>query len=141
MNAARIIVAALCMLPLASQAGVIDIGMYDSMRFAPAAVTVARGDTVVFIVRNEGKLRHEIVIGTPDEISHQRHAMQHDPGMAHAAPNMAHLAPGERGQLRWRADQPGQFEYACLLPGHYEAGMRGTIAVQAARITSDSGYE
>jgi uncharacterized cupredoxin-like copper-binding protein len=130
MNGARIIVAALFMLPLASQAGVIDIGMFDSMRFAPAAVTVARGETIVFIVRNEGKVRHEIVIGTPDEISHHRHAMQHDPGMAHAAPNMAHVAPGARGSLSWRSDQSGQYEYACLLPGHYEAGMRGTIAVQ-----------
>ncbi len=130
MIAARIIFAALFVAPLASHAGEIDIRMSDSMRFAPAALTVARGETIHFIVRNQGKVPHEIVIGTPDEIAHHRHAMQHDPGMAHAAPNMAHVAPGGREQLSWRAERPGQFEFACLLPGHYEAGMRGTIAVQ-----------
>jgi uncharacterized cupredoxin-like copper-binding protein len=130
MIAARIILAALLAAPFASHAGVIEIGMSDSMRFAPAALTVARGDTIHFIVRNEGKIAHEIVIGTPAEIAHHRHGMRHDPGMAHAAPSMAHVAPGEREQLSWRADRPGRFEFACLLPGHYEAGMRGTIAVQ-----------
>ena len=107
----------------------IAIGMFDSMRFAPARLTVTRGETVRFVVRNKGQARHEIVIGTPDEIAHHRHAMQRDSGMAHAAPNMAHVAPGRREQLTWRFDFAGQLVFACLLPGHYEAGMHGAITV------------
>ena len=107
----------------------VDIGMFDSMRFTPGELTVTRGETIRFVVRNEGKVRHEIVIGTPDEITHQRHAMQHDPGTAHAAPTMVHVAPGKSEQLTWRFGVPGQFAFACLLPGHYEAGMQGTITV------------
>ena len=109
----------------------LDIGMFDSMRFSPARLTVASGETIRFIVRNLGKVRHEIVIGTAIEIAHHRHAMQHDPGMAHAAPNMAHVAPGRREHLTWQFDRPGELEFACLLPGHYEAGMRGAITVLA----------
>ena len=114
----------------------LDIGMFDSMRFSPARLTVAGGETIRFIVRNLGRLRHEIVIGTADEIAHHRHAMRHDPGMAHAAPNMAHVAPGQREQLTWQFDHPGELEFACLLPGHYEAGMRGAITVLARPSTT-----
>ncbi len=113
----------------AGQARTIDISMFDTMRFSPATLTVALGDTIRFNVRNAGKARHEIVIGSRDDIAHHRHAMQNDPGMAHAAPNMAHVAPGKREQLTWRFEHPGQLEFACLLPGHYEAGMHGTITV------------
>jgi uncharacterized cupredoxin-like copper-binding protein len=135
MSMVRTIVALLA--ALASQAAIagaprtVDIGMFDSMRFSPGVLTVARGETIRFIVRNVGKLRHEIVIGTPEEIAHHRHAMLNDPGMAHASPNMAHVAPGKREQMTWRFGIPGQLEFACLLPGHYEAGMRGTITVLA----------
>ena len=133
MTAFRIIATLLAV--LASQAAsastvrTVDIGMFDSMRFSPAQLTVASGETIRFKVRNKGKIRHEIVIGTLDEIAHHRHAMQVDPGMAHAAPNMAHVAPGKREWLTWQFDRPGQLAYACLLPGHYEAGMHGTITV------------
>ena len=112
-----------------AQARNVDIGMFDTMRFSPSKLTVERGETIRFTVRNEGKLRHEIVIGTEDEIAHHRHAMQQESGMAHEAPNMAHVAPGKRGHLTWQFDDPGQLAFACLLPGHYEAGMHGTITV------------
>ena len=133
MIAFRTIVALLA--ALASQgasaggARTVDIGKFDSMRFSPARLTVARGETIRFVVRNKGKLKHEIVIGTPDGIAHHRHAMLRDPGMAHAAPYMAHVDPGKREQLSWTFERPGQLAYACLLPGHYEAGMHGTITV------------
>lgn len=113
----------------ATDARKVAIDMYDSMRFSPARLSVARGETIRFVVRNKGKLKHEIVIGTLDEIAHHRHAMLADPGMAHAAPSMVHVDPGKREQLRWTFERPGQLAYACLLPGHYEAGMHGTITV------------
>ena len=106
-----------------------DIGMLDTMRFAPGKLQFARGETVRFVVRNEGQAEHEIVIGTAEDIVRHRQAMQRDPDMAHAAPHMAHVTPGAKEELVWKFDRAGQFEFACLLPGHYEAGMRGTITV------------
>ncbi len=113
----------------ADVARTLDIGMLDSMRFAPAALQFARGQTVRLVVRNQGEAQHEIVIGTPDDIVRHREAMRADPDMAHGAPHMAHVAPGDTHDLVWKFDRAGQFEFACLLPGHYEAGMRGTITV------------
>ena len=108
----------------------VAIGMADSMRFAPGELVVARGQTVKIIARNDGKVQHEIVLGTPAEIIQHRESMQRDPHLAHGAPNMAHVAPGESEQLIWQFAHKGKFEFACLLPGHYEAGMSGTIVVQ-----------
>lgn len=106
----------------------VAIGMFDSMRFSPSQLTVTRGETIRFSVRNAGKIKHEMIIGTREELAHHRHAMQHDPG-AHDASNMVHLGPGKQKHLTWQASQPGPLMFACLLPGHYEAGMHGTITV------------
>jgi uncharacterized cupredoxin-like copper-binding protein len=108
----------------------LDVGMYDSMRYAPEDITLRRGDTVRLVARNAGQVLHEIVLGTSDEIRLLRQALQRDPAMMHAAPFMLHVAPGERGEIVWQFDRAGRFEFACLLPGHYEAGMKGTIAVR-----------
>lgn len=107
----------------------VTIGMADAMRFAPGALVVERGQTVRIIARNDGKVLHEIVLGSRAEIDQHRAAMRADPGMAHGAPYMAHVAPGASRQIIWQFDRPGNFVFACLLPGHYESGMTGTIAV------------
>ncbi|MGZ8287763.1 MAG: cupredoxin domain-containing protein [Telluria sp.] len=107
----------------------VTIGMADAMRFTPGELVVERDQTVRIVARNDGQVLHEIVLGTRDEIEHHRAAMRSDPGMAHGAPYMAHVAPGAAGQIVWQFDRPGKFEFACLLPGHYESGMTGTIAV------------
>lgn len=107
----------------------VTIGMHDAMRFSPARLTVRRGQTVQFDVANEGQVLHELVLGSAAEIAQHRRAMRQDPGMAHQAPYMVHVAPGQRGTLVWQFSSPGVFEFACLLPGHYEAGMRGTVTV------------
>ena len=113
----------------ADVARTLDIGMLDTMRFAPDALRFTRGQTIRFNVRNGGQAQHEIVIGTSTDIKRHRQAMREDPGMAHGAANMAHVPPGDTQQLLWKFEHAGQFEFACLLPGHYEAGMRGTITV------------
>ena len=107
----------------------VTVSMADSMRFSPDALVVKRGATLKIIARNDGAALHEIVLGTRDEIGGHRAAMKRDPAMAHGAPYMAHVAPGASEQLVWQFDRPGVFEYACLLPGHYEAGMTGSITV------------
>lgn len=109
----------------------ISIGMRDAMRFSPSQLTVQQGQTVRLAVINEGQVRHELVLGSAAEIAQHRLAMERHPGMAHQAPYMVHVNPGRRAVLVWLFDRAGDFEFACLLPGHYEAGMRGGVTVRA----------
>ena len=109
----------------------IDIRMSDTMRFAPAALTIRRGETVRLLVANDGKLMHELVLGTESALRKHAQAMRENPAMAHHDDlDAVHVQPGARGELVWTFDRPGQFSYACLVPGHFEAGMVGTIVVK-----------
>lgn len=108
----------------------VALALADSMRFLPAALAAGRGETLRIVARNEGRERHQIVLGTPAEIAQLRELVRRDPALAREAPSMTPLAPGASGQIVWQFDPPGTVEYACLQPGHYEAGMRGMIAVQ-----------
>ena len=107
----------------------IDIDMTDDMRFRPDRIQVRGGQTVRLRVRNAGRAMHELVIGTRAALQEHAALMQKFPGMEHAEPHMAHVRPGERGELVWNFNRPGTFEFACLVPGHFQAGMIGTIQV------------
>jgi len=85
---------------------------------------------VRFLARNDGRIRHEMAIGTQDELKEHAAMMRANPAMQHAEPNMITLAPGEHGELVWQFDKPGTFDFACLVPGHLEAGMTGKFKVQ-----------
>jgi uncharacterized cupredoxin-like copper-binding protein len=100
------------------------------MRFTPDALMVRRGETVRLKVVNSGRVLHELVLGTPADIKKHWEAMQKHPGMAHGEPNMTHVPAGSQGEMVWQFTQPGQFQFACLLPGHFEAGMVGTVVVE-----------
>ena len=108
----------------------IKVDMADTMRFTPADLTVRRGDTVRFIVHNNGKLLHEMVLGTTQAIDEHAALMKRFPEMEHADPHMAHVKPGANGEIVWRFNKPGQFRFACLQPGHFEAGMVGKVTVK-----------
>lgn len=108
----------------------IALGMSDAMRFTPAEIIVKRGETVRFLVRNEGKLLHEMVLGTPEELKAHAELMKKFPDMEHADANMVHVKPGASGEIVWQFTQAGEFQFACLLPGHYEAGMVGKLRVK-----------
>lgn len=108
----------------------IAVSMNDTMRFDPEKMIFNAGETVRFVVRNEGKIRHEMVIGSVEELKEHAEMMRKMPGMQHAEPNMISLAPGESGDLVWQFDNAGAFDFACLVPGHLEAGMTGKIAVE-----------
>lgn len=109
----------------------IAVSMADNMRFAPGDIEVREGETVKFVVRNGGKTLHEFVLGT--QASNAQHAamMLKFPGMEHDEPHMAHVDAGKAGALVWTFNRQGEFEYACLIPGHYEAGMKGRVRVLA----------
>ena len=107
----------------------VTIDMTDAMRFTPDALTVQEGETVRFIVRNRGRMLHEMVIGTQDELAKHAAMMAKFPNMEHDAPYMVHVDPGKTGEIVWNFNRAGRFEFACLIAGHYEAGMRGTLTV------------
>ena len=107
----------------------ITIAMTDAMRFTPDAITVQEGETVRFVVRNTGRMLHEMVIGTPEELAKHAAMIAKFPDMEHDEPYMVHVDPGKRGEIVRTFNRAGQFEFACLIAGHYEAGMRGTLTV------------
>jgi uncharacterized cupredoxin-like copper-binding protein len=109
---------------------VIKLGMTDAMRYTPSEVVVKRGETVRFILHNEGKILHEMVLGTPEELKEHAELMQKFPDMEHADANMAHVKPGAKGEIVWQFTKPGQYQFACLMPGHFEAGMVGHVTVK-----------
>lgn len=106
------------------------IAMSDKMRFSPEVLTIRTGETVRFVVRNNGKLVHEIVLGTRDELDRHAAEMRKNPDMEHDEPHMLHVKPGAAGDLGWTFNRPGEFQFACLIPGHYDAGMKGRIIVK-----------
>ena len=107
----------------------IDVELNDAMRFHPAEIHVRKGDTVRIVARDGGKIAHEIVLGTMEGLKEHAALMRKFPNMEHAEPHMAHVEPGQRKEIVWRFTKPGEFYYACLMPGHMEAGMIGKVIV------------
>lgn len=107
----------------------VTVDMADSMRFSPAQITVAQGETVRFMVANKGKLLHEMVLGTEDDLRKHAEQMRKSPGIAHSEPYMVHVQPGGRESFAWTFTRPGTFSFACLVAGHFEAGMKGRVVV------------
>lgn len=109
----------------------VTIHMGDDMRFTPDRVEVREGETVRFVVANNGKMLHEMVIGTPRELDEHAALMAKFPDMEHDEPYMAHVPASGRRELVWNFNRPGEFSFACLVAGHYQAGMTGKIKVTA----------
>jgi len=111
----------------------LELSMSDSMRFSPSNITVKAGETIKFVLNNVGKLKHEFVLGTDKELKEHYQQMLKFPEMEHDEPNMVTVAPGKTGVVIWTFTQAGKVDFACLLPGHYGAGMKGSVAVSAAK--------
>ena len=108
---------------------VIKIELSDTMRYFPSEITVRRGDTVRFMLRNDGKQPHDMVIGSMDELK-KRAALVKRGQAKVAGPGAARVPAGGTARLIWQFTRPGEYYYACLVPGHFDAGMIGTIVVQ-----------
>jgi uncharacterized cupredoxin-like copper-binding protein len=107
----------------------ITIRMADDMRFGPSHIEVHEGDTVRLHAENKGQVLHEIVLGTRATLEAHAEMMAKHPGMDHDEPYMAHVSPGKQRDIVWHFNRPGRFDFACLIPGHYQAGMTGTVTV------------
>jgi uncharacterized cupredoxin-like copper-binding protein len=108
----------------------VEIVMSDAMRFSPAALAVKKGETVRFVVRNRGQVAHEMVLGTDKDLHEHAAAMRRSPEMEHADANMVQVKPGGQAEMVWTFDKGGHFFFACLIPGHFEAGMKGKVDVK-----------
>ena len=110
----------------------ITITMTDNMRFTPDRIDVRQGETVKIMLKNSGKMLHEFVLGTKKELDEHAELMLKFPTMEHDEPYMAHVPVGKTGQIIWTFNRAGDFDFACLIAGHYQAGMVGKVKVAAA---------
>lgn len=94
----------------------VNVDMTDNMRFTPSEISVKQGETVRFVVKNSGAVKHELVLGTPEELKEHYAMMLKMPGMEHADDNMVSVAPGKTGEVVWRFTQAGKVDFACLHP-------------------------
>jgi len=111
----------------------INVDMSDAMRFTPSNLAVRQGETVRFVILNSGALKHEFVLGTEKELREHYELMKKFPEMEHSDPNRVTVAPGKTGEVVWQFTRSGKVDFACLQPGHYDAGMKGSVRVAAAK--------
>jgi uncharacterized cupredoxin-like copper-binding protein len=109
----------------------VTISMLDTMRFSPDYFEVKEGETIKLVVKNKGGMLHELVLGTKPDLDAHAALMVKFPDMEHDEPYMAHVGPQKTSQLIWTFNRAGNFEFACLINGHYQSGMVGAIRVIA----------
>lgn len=100
------------------------------MLFTPNDVTIRRGEQIRFVIENRGTLDHELIIDTRQGNLLHAEEMRKNPDMEHDDPNGIRLAPSKKGEILWRFTEAGTFDFSCLIPGHREAGMHGTVRVR-----------
>ena len=103
----------------------IKLSMSDEMRFTPVRIAVKEGEPVRNSLKNTNQKLLEMVLGTKKELDDHAALMLKFPDMEHAEPYMAHIAPGKTGEIIWTFNKPGDFDFACLIAGHYQVGMAG----------------
>jgi uncharacterized cupredoxin-like copper-binding protein len=100
------------------------------MIFKPARIEVRKGEQIRFVVENDGIYDHEFVLATRAENRKHAELMKKYPDMEHDDPNAIRLPAYISGEILWRFTKAGEFEFACLIPGHRDAGMWGVIVVK-----------
>lgn len=112
---------------------IVKVKMYETddgeMLYEPNSLSVKKGETIRFAITNAGENEHEFVLDTFDKNQEHKAQMAKFPEMEHDDPNSIRLEEGEKGDIIWEFSNEGEFEFACLIPGHYESGMRGDLKV------------
>jgi uncharacterized cupredoxin-like copper-binding protein len=114
-------------------ARVVNIKMFEGsgkMGYEPARIEVRRGEQIRFVLQNDGEEDHEFILATVAENRKHAEVMKKNPDMEHDDPNAKRLLPHGHGEIVWKFTKRGTFEFACLIPGHYEKGMFGRITVK-----------
>jgi uncharacterized cupredoxin-like copper-binding protein len=114
-------------------ARVVEVNMREDngkMLFAPDKIEVIKGEQIRFVIHNKGALRHEFMLASVADNNKHAALMKKYPDMEHDDPNAKSVEPGKTAEIIWRFTKAGTFEFACLIPGHREAGMHGTVQVK-----------
>jgi len=114
-------------------ARVVNVSMQEhgkKMAYEPARIEIHKGDQIRFVISNDGVFNHEFMLATVVENRKHGELMKKYPDMEHEDPNAVTVAPYAVSELLWKFTKAGEFEFACLIPGHYEAGMHGRIIVK-----------
>jgi uncharacterized cupredoxin-like copper-binding protein len=114
------------------------VDMKDDMRFHSSNFNVKQGETIRFVAKNSGKVKHEMVLGTDKDLKDHYEVMKKNPEMEHADDNMVTVAPGKSGEIIWQFTRAGKVDFACLQPGHFDAGMKGLVNVAASKLPPKS---
>lgn len=113
----------------------VEVKMYETddgeMLYDPKSIAVKQGETIRFAIVNAGENEHEFVLDTFEKNQEHKAQMAKFPEMEHDDPNSVRLDEGEKGEIVWEFSNNGEFEFACLIPGHYESGMKGVLKVAA----------
>ena len=99
---------------------VVQIYAYPNDRFYPDSVTVQAGETVTFEVTTMGPTTHEFMVGPAADVAADKEG----------TPEVTDLSMMQTKTLTYTFNGSGPFAFACHAPGHFEAGMKGTIVVQ-----------
>ncbi len=102
----------------------------DTMMFTPARIEVRRGEQIRFVLQNDEDESHEFILATVAENKKHAEEMKKFPEMEHDDPNGKRVGAYRDAEILWKFSKRGEFEYACLIPGHYEAGMVGKVIVK-----------
>lgn len=124
---------------------VVKVSMTE-MAFDPSTIEVKEGETITFVVSNDGEVVHEFNLGTEkmwqshfdemmkmmdtgmmtvDKIHHDK---MMEAGMMHDDANSVLLEPGQTGKITWTFGEKAELGFACNVPGHRESGMVGDIS-------------
>ena len=107
----------------------IEVKMSE-MAYAPPHIEVKRGEQIRFVIRNVGEDDHEFLLATTEENLKHAEDMKKHPHMEHEDPNALRLKPNKSAEIVWKFTKSGTFEYSCLIPGHRESGMIGSVTVK-----------
>ena len=116
----------------------VTIDMRDDMKFHTDIIDAKQGETIRFVAKNSGKVKHEMVLGTEKDLKDHNELMKKNPGMEHEDANMVTVAPGKSGEIIWHFTKAGKINFACLQPGHFDAGMKGFVNVASNQASSKS---
>ncbi|MED5622387.1 cupredoxin domain-containing protein [Ideonella sp. BN130291] len=119
----------------------VEVDMTDNMRFTPASVQARQGETIRFVVKNSGRLKHEFVLGDEKALKQHAELMKKFPEMEHEDPNQVTVQPGQTGEVVWHFTKAGKVPFACLQPGHYDAGMKGQVGVAVRKAGAPAGHQ
>ena len=111
----------------------VKVDMLDTMRYTPSSLAVKQGETIRFVVKNSGQLPHEMVLGKEKDLKEHYEVMKKNPEMEHDDPNSVSVKPGKTGEMIWQFTKAGKVDFACLHPGHYDAGMKGQVRVAGGK--------